>query len=159
HQVQPDIVHTHTAKAGALGRVAALAYNATRGPGRRAVIVHTFHGHVFHGYFSPTMSRLVRTTERTLARGSDRIIAISTAQHADLVDRFHIAPAAKVDVVPLGLDLDGLRGLPARSGALRRASAFPDDAIVCGYVGRLVAIKHVDLLLRAFARAAAQEPR
>jgi glycosyltransferase involved in cell wall biosynthesis len=157
--VQPDIVHTHTAKAGALGRGAALAYNATRRPGRRAVIVHTFHGHVFHGYFSPAMSRLVRTTERNLARASDRIIAISDAQRRDLVERFRIAPAAKVEVVPLGLDLDALRALPARASPLRQAAGFPDDAIVCGYIGRLVPIKHVDLLLRAFARAAANEPR
>jgi glycosyltransferase involved in cell wall biosynthesis len=158
-RIQPDIVHTHTAKAGALGRVAAMIYNATRRPSRRAVIVHTFHGHVFHGYFSPTMSRLVRTTERTLARGSDRIIAISPAQRRDLVEGYRIAPAAKVDVVPLGLDLDALRAVPARVDTLRRAAGILGDAIVCGYVGRLARIKHVDLLVRAFGRAATLQPR
>ena len=157
-RVQPDIVHTHTAKAGALGRVAALTYNATRRPSRRTIIVHTFHGHVFHGYFGPAMSRFIRTTERTLARWSDRIIVISPAQRRDLVEAYRIVPAAKVDVVPLGLDLDALRALPARIETLRRAAGFPDVAIVCGYVGRLAKIKHVDLLVRAFARAAALEP-
>jgi glycosyltransferase involved in cell wall biosynthesis len=153
--LRPDVVHTHTAKAGALGRVAAASYNAMRARAERAAIVHTFHGHVLRGYFGPTMDRAVRTAERALAGLSDRVIAISPAQRRDLVDIFHVAPGPKVAVVPLGLDLDALRAAPATDVRLRRTAGFPDDAVVCGYVGRLVPIKHVDLLIRGFARVAA----
>jgi glycosyltransferase involved in cell wall biosynthesis len=158
-RLKPDIVHTHTAKAGALGRVAALLYNVTRRPSRRAVVVHTFHGHVMQGYFGPVANRAVRTAERMLARVSDRIIAISPAQRRDLVEVFRIAPAHKVVTVPLGLDLDALEGTPDRGGRLRYEAGFPDDAVVCGYVGRLVRIKHVDLLIRAFAEVHGRQPR
>lgn len=158
-RLKPDIVHTHTAKAGALGRVAALLYNATRRPGRRAVVVHTFHGHVMQGYFGPVANRAVRTAERALARVSDRIIAISPAQQSDLVEVFRIAPARKVVMVPLGLDLDALERTPDRGGRLRHEAGFPDDAVVCGYVGRLVPIKHADLLIRAFAEVYGRQPR
>jgi glycosyltransferase involved in cell wall biosynthesis len=158
-RLEPDIVHTHTAKAGALGRVAAFLYNATRRPSRRAVIVHTFHGHVLRGYFGPVASRAVRAAERALARMSDRIVAISSIQRRDLVEVFGIAPARKVVVVPLGLDLDALERAPDRGGSLRAEARFPGDAIVCGYVGRLVPIKHVDLLIRAFAEVRRRQPR
>jgi glycosyltransferase involved in cell wall biosynthesis len=158
-RLEPDIVHTHTAKAGALGRVAASFYNATRRPSRRAVVVHTFHGHVMQGYFGPVASRAVRAAERALARMSDRIVAISSTQRRDLVEVFRIAPARKVVVVPLGLDLDQLQHAPDRDGSLRREAGFPGDAIVCGYVGRLVPIKHVDLLIRAFAEVQRRQPR
>jgi glycosyltransferase involved in cell wall biosynthesis len=158
-RLEPDIVHTHTAKAGALGRVAAWWYNATRRPSRRAVVVHTFHGHVLQGYFGSVGSRAVRTAERALARVSDRIVAISSTQRRDLVEVFRIAPARKVVVVPLGLDLDALQRAPDRGGLLRREADFSGDAIVCGYVGRLVPIKHVDLLIRAFAEVQRRQPR
>ena len=158
-RLEPDIVHTHTAKAGALGRVAASLYNATRRPRRRAVVVHTFHGHVLRGYFGPVANRAVRAAERALARVSDRIVAISSTQRRDLIEVFRIAPARKVVVVPLGLDLDALHGAPNRVESLRSEAGFPDDAIVCGFVGRLVPIKHVDLLIRAFAEVRRRQPR
>jgi len=158
-RLEPDIVHTHTAKAGALGRLAAWLYNATRRPRRRAVIVHTFHGHVLRGYFGPVASRAVRAAERALAHVSDRIVAISSTQRRDLVEVFRIAPARKVVVVPLGLDLDALQRAPDRGGSLRAEAGFPAESIVCGYVGRLVPIKHVDLLIRAFAEARRRQPR
>ncbi len=157
-RLKPDIVHTHTAKAGALGRVAALLYNATRRPSRRAVVVHTFHGHVLRGYFGPAANRAVRAAERALARVSDRIIAISPAQRTDLVEVLRIAPARKVVMVPLGLDLDALERTPDRGTRLRHEARFPDDAVVCGYVGRLVPIKHADLLIRAFAEVHGRQP-
>ena len=74
---QPDIVHTHTAKAGAVGRLAAFVFNASRRRQKRCAVVHTFHGHVFEGYFSSFASALIRTAERLLSRLTDRIIAIS----------------------------------------------------------------------------------
>lgn len=97
---RPDVVHTHTAKAGTLGRLAATVYNLTRRRDTRALVVHTFHGHVLEGYFSPFVNRLVRLTERTLARLSDIIITISPRQQHDIVTRFAVAPATKAVVVP-----------------------------------------------------------
>ncbi len=157
-RVQPDVVHTHTAKAGALGRLAALVYNATRRRARRTLVIHTFHGHVFEGYFSPTVNTIVRTAERFLAATSDRIITISPRQQLDIVERFRIAPAAKTLVVPLGLDLDALLSLPPDAANLRQAiGAGPDDVIV-GFAGRMVPVKDLPTLVRAFARAVRQVP-
>jgi glycosyltransferase involved in cell wall biosynthesis len=150
---QPDVVHTHTAKAGTLGRSAALVYNITRRRRGKALVVHTFHGHVFEGYFSPLTSRLVQATERALARITDRIIAISPRQRHDIVDRFHIAPASKTWVVPLGLDLDALLTLSPGGPDLRAAIGAAADDIVVGYAGRLVPVKDLPTLLRAFASA------
>lgn len=155
---RPDVVHTHTAKAGTLGRLAATVYNWTRGRGQRALVVHTFHGHVFEGYFSPFVNRLVRLTERTLARLTDVVITISPRQQHDIVARFAVAPAAKTVVVPLGLDLDRLLDMPEGASGLRAAiGATPDDVIV-GYAGRMVPVKDLPTLIRAFAQAHAVVP-
>lgn len=155
---RPDVVHTHTAKAGTLGRLAATAYNWTRPRGRRALVVHTFHGHVFEGYFSPFVNRLVRLTERTLARVSDVIITISPRQQHDIVTRFAVAPAEKTVVVPLGLDLDRLLEMPEGAASLRASiGAAPDDVIV-GYAGRMVPVKDLPTLIHAFAKAQAAVP-
>ncbi|MGE3707783.1 MAG: glycosyltransferase, partial [Vicinamibacterales bacterium] len=102
---RPDVVHTHTSKAGMLGRLAATIYNATRRPDRRCAILHTFHGHVFEGYFPPAVNAAVRGIERLLARVSDRIVTISPRQRSDIVERFRIAPAARVEMIPLGINL------------------------------------------------------
>lgn len=155
---RPDVVHTHTAKAGTLGRLAATVYNLTRGRNTRTLVVHTFHGHVFEGYFSPAVNRLVRVTERTLARLSDVIVTISPRQQRDIVTRFAVAPAAKTVVVPLGLDLDRLLAMPEHGPDLRAAiGAAPGDVIV-GYAGRMVPVKDLPALLRAFAQAQAVVP-
>lgn len=156
---KPEVVHTHTAKAGALGRLAAFVYNRTVPRARRCVVIHTFHGHVFRGYFSPRVSRIVQVAERLLARVTDRIIAISPSQQRDLVETFHIAPADKVVVVPLGLNLDPLAATTADGRRMRRDAGFADDARVCGFVGRLVPIKHLDLLLRACSEAFREVPQ
>jgi glycosyltransferase involved in cell wall biosynthesis len=138
---RPQIVHTHTAKAGALGRSAALI--AARG--RRPAIVHTYHGHVLEGYFGPIETAGYRIVERGLARFSDRLVGVSQATVDDLV-RLRIAPRERLEVVPLGLDLDRFLELdPRREG--------PDGDAVALYAGRLVPIKRVDLLVRALARA------
>jgi glycosyltransferase involved in cell wall biosynthesis len=158
-RVKPDVVHTHTAKAGALGRIAAFVYNRTRAASGRAVVVHTFHGHVFHGYFGPWTSRLVQTFERGLARLTDRVVAITEGQRRDLVERYRIVPAARAVVVPLGLDLDPFAAADTSSRAsVRQALGFAPDDVVCAFVGRLVPIKHVDLLVHACARVFARHP-
>ena len=97
---QPTIVHTHAAKAGALGRMA--AQFAKHKP---KAIVHTYHGNVFDGYFSPAKTKIILGIERWLATKSDAIVSISETQKKDLVDLYKIAPAEKIHVIPLGFDL------------------------------------------------------
>jgi glycosyltransferase involved in cell wall biosynthesis len=149
----PDVVHTHTAKAGTLGRLAALAFNATRSRRRRCVLVHTFHGHVLSGYFGRAGNVLARLAERTLGAATDRIVAISPRQRHELVDTFRVAPHARTVVVPLGLDLGALLAQTADAPNLRRELGIADDGIVVGYVGRFVRIKNIGLLVTAFAAA------
>ena len=100
-EFRPHIVHTHTAKAGAVGRVAAVAARLPDRP----LIVHTFHGHVLEGYFAPAQTRFFSQTERSLARRTDRLIAVSHQVRDDLVAQ-RIAPFEKFEVIRLGLDLD-----------------------------------------------------
>jgi glycosyltransferase involved in cell wall biosynthesis len=154
----PDVIHTHTAKAGALGRVAAFLFNVTRPRRRRCLIVHTFHGHVLTGYFRPATNVAVRLAERTLATITDRVVTISPAQRDDIVTRFRIAAAARTAVVPLGLDLKRLARLDPLAPHLRRRFGIGEEALVVGYVGRFVAIKDLPTLVRAFARVAARRP-
>ena len=154
----PDVIHTHTAKAGTLGRVAACLFNITRPRRRRCLVVHTFHGHVLTGYFRPPTNVAVRLAERTLARVTDRVVTVSPAQRDDIVTRFRIAAAARTTVVPLGLDLDRLARLDPQAPHLRRQFRIPERALVVGYVGRFVAIKDLETLVRAFARVAAERP-
>jgi glycosyltransferase involved in cell wall biosynthesis len=154
---RPDVIHTHTAKAGALGRLAAALDNAVRPRSRRALVVHTFHGHVLSGYFGAPASLAVRMVERVLARFTDCIVTLSPSQRADIVERFRIAPASRVVVVPLGLDLQPFAAGPLPS-TLRGELGIPETAIVFGYVGRFVPIKDLETLLAAFATAAAAVP-
>ena len=154
----PDVIHTHTAKAGTLGRVAAWLFNMTRPRRRRCVVVHTFHGHVLTGYFHPAINLGVRLAERALARITDRVVTISPAQREDIVTRFSIATAEQTVVVPLGLDLEHLARLEQGAANLRHQFGIPEAALVVGYVGRFVAIKDLATLVHAFARVAAQRP-
>ena len=147
---RPQLVHTHTAKAGFLGRAAALLAVHPR-----PVLVHTFHGHVLEGYFGPAKTRLYRGLERTLARCTDRVIGVSQMTVDDLV-RLGIAPRQKFSVVRLGLDLEPFASIEQAAGAdLRTELGFADDEVLLTFVGRIVPIKRLDLLLRAFARARA----
>jgi glycosyltransferase involved in cell wall biosynthesis len=147
---RPDVLHTHTAKAGALGRVAA---RLLRGNGPHAV-VHTYHGHVFSGYFSPTRTRAIVVIEGRLARYATRILTVSDEIGDDIVSH-GIAPRAKVQTMLLGLELDAYDLEPAAREAARRA--FRDelgigtDERVVTIVARLVPIKRVDRFLRVAA--------
>lgn len=147
---RPHLVHTHTAKAGALGRLAAWLAGVP-------VRVHTFHGHSFEGYFSPWWSWLYRQIEAFLARLTHRIVALSDRQKQDLVERFRIAPADKVVVIPLGFELERLdRYDPQRAAAFRSAwQGQEEGSLLLGWIGRMVPIKRVDRLLKAFARVKA----
>lgn len=138
---RPHVVHTHTAKAGVLGRLAARAAGVP-------VVVHTFHGHVLKGYFGPLKTAFFRRVERLLARSTDVVVAVSDSVKRDLVE-MGIAPEARVRVIPLGLEVAALAG-PLPSGALvREAGGTPGLRV--GIVGRLVPIKDVGTFLRAAA--------
>jgi glycosyltransferase involved in cell wall biosynthesis len=154
----PDVIHTHTAKAGTLGRLAAAIYNATRCRPRRALVVHTFHGHVLVGYFGRLGTAAVRLVERALALLTDCIITISPSQSSDIVTRFKVAPAGRVAVVPLGLDLQTLAAVGGSASRLRDRLNLPAAAVVFGYLGRFVPIKDLDTLLAAFELVARQMP-
>jgi glycosyltransferase involved in cell wall biosynthesis len=158
-QVRPQIVHTHMAKAGLLGRLAAAAYNLTRGSAPRARVVHTYHGHVLDGYFSPFMTSVFIGLERMLARVSDAIIAISPAIRADLLHTYRIGTEGQYRVVPLGFDLAPFAAVDdaARSEA-RRSLDVPAGVPVVTTVGRLTAIKQHHLFLDVVRRLAADHP-
>jgi glycosyltransferase involved in cell wall biosynthesis len=150
---KPDIVHTHAAKAGAVGRMAAADQNVK-------AIVHTFHGHVFHSYFGPVRTALYKNIERFLARRSSRIIAISEKQKLELVDEHRITTGEKVSVIPLGFDLDRFQQDQVRKRALfRKVYGITDDEIAIGIVGRLVPIKNHDLFLEVIARVSQRTGR
>jgi glycosyltransferase involved in cell wall biosynthesis len=144
---RPHILHTHTAKAGAVGRMAA----ALSGDARPKVVVHTFHGHVLRGYFSPWRAAFFRRLERQLARFSDALIAVSPEVRDDLI-RLGVAPDYKISVIRLGLDLaERTSANPEAASRVRGELGIPADRFVAGWLGRMTEIKRVDDLLRAFA--------
>ncbi|HVR71130.1 MAG TPA: glycosyltransferase [Vicinamibacteria bacterium] len=149
---RPHVVHTHTAKAGLLGRVAARLAGVP-------IVVHTYHGHVLHGYFGPLRTALFRSLERALGRASDALVAVSQSVKDELVG-LGVADAAKIRVVPLGLELTHLTGVLPRGG-LRSPSGVSDRAPLVGIVGRLAPIKDVPTFLAAAAavRRAVPEAR
>jgi glycosyltransferase involved in cell wall biosynthesis len=151
-EYRPDVVHTHTAKAGALGRLAAIAT-----PGVQPVIVHTYHGHVLSGYFGRAMNAVYRNIERLLAIWSDRLIGVSDATVDELV-KLGVARRQKFTTIPIGLDLDRLLAAERSDGAAFRAElGLQADDVLAVFVGRLVPIKRVDLLIEAFALALGRE--
>ncbi len=143
---RPHVVHTHTSKAGAVGRLAATVC-------RVPVVVHTYHGHVFDAYFSPLKTRLVVAAERLLARGASALVAVTARVRRDVLAR-GIGGDSKVVVVSLGLDLDPLLAAPARRGELRGELGLAADTPIVGIVARLVAVKAHEVFLQA-ARAIA----
>jgi glycosyltransferase involved in cell wall biosynthesis len=147
-EIRPEILHTHTAKAGAVGRAAALMAGDSRPP----IIVHTFHGHVLRGYFDPVRTAAYREVERSLARVTTRLVAVSPEVRDELVE-LGVAPEEKFSVIRLGIDLDQRIVEGTGDGAeLRRAFGIPADAFVVGWIGRMTAIKHLPDVLAAFAR-------
>jgi len=142
---RPTILHTHTAKAGAVGRIAALLARDARPP----IVVHTFHGHVLRGYFGSVMSFAFRTLERLLARATTSLIAVSPEVRDDLV-ALHVAPASKFTVVRLGIDLaQRVDNDDAQRHETRRQMGLREDAFVIGWVGRMTAVKNTDSVVRA----------
>lgn len=142
-----DVVHTHTSKAGVLGRAAArLAKVPT--------VVHTPHGHVFDGYFGPATTRLVVAVERACARRTDALIAISDTCRADHL-QLGIGTPEQFVTIPSGIPAQATGD---RAEARRLLEADPGDLVV-GCIGRLVPVKAQHLLLDAFAQTAPRHPR
>lgn len=142
---RPHVVHTHMAKAGFVGRLAARLAGVP-------VVVHTFHGHVFHGYFSPRKTRAFLTMERVSARLSTRLITISPRLREEIAE-FGVASAEKIEVIPLGFDLEPFANQARGTGEFRRSIGISEKAKIIGAVGRLVPIKNIPLLLEAVALA------
>ena len=154
-KTRPRIIHTHKAKAGAVGRVAAFVYkwltpSALLFRPRGCKVIHTYHGHVFHSYFGKTKTWIFLIIERLLARFcTDQIVTVSEQQRREIHSRFRVGRPEQFRVVPLGIDLQESSPNP---GALRRELAISEDAFVIGAVGRLCEVKNYAMLLRATAR-------
>jgi glycosyltransferase involved in cell wall biosynthesis len=141
-EIKPHVVHTHTAKAGFIGRIAAQAAGVP-------VITHTFHGHVFESYFSRLTTGVFITLERIAARMSDTIITLTESLRRDLADTYHVARKGRITVLPLGLDLTEFVGTARRTGEFRRSLGISADVPLLGIVGRLVPVKNHALFLDA----------
>ena len=151
-EFKPDIVHTHAAKAGAVGRLAASHSGVP-------IILHTFHGHVFHSYFSPAKTRLFLEIERYLAKRTTKIIALSEIQKRELVDEFKIAPADKFEIVQLGFDLRKFEeDKEQKRATFRKKYNVAPNEVAIGIVGRLVPIKNHELFLKALKIVSEKSP-
>jgi len=140
-ELRPDVVHSHTSKAGVLGRLSALA-------ARVPVVTHTFHGNVLKGYFGPLLSQGVRIVETLLAAGSDALFVLSRQQATEIVGEFRIAPRHKVHVVPLGIDAKRFEEIPPPRLSRRR--------LTVGWFGRFVPVKDTQLLAQVISQCMAQ---
>ena len=152
-RVKPDIVHTHKAKAGAAGRVAAFVYkwltpSALYLQPRDCKVVHTFHGHIFHGYYGPRKTRLFIAIERMLAHITDCIIAISESQRWEINERYSIGKREQFLVIPLGIDLEEARAGRRWTGG---DVGVYDDEVTIGAIGRLCEVKNHLMLLDSAA--------
>lgn len=142
---KPDIVHTHAAKAGAIGRLAA---HHCKVP----VIIHTFHGHVFHSYFRNQLkTKIFIALERMLAGISSKIIAVSNKQKEELASTYRICQENKIEVVPLGFDLSRFQAdQKEKRLSFRKKYNLDENEIAIGIIGRIVPIKNHSLFLKAF---------
>ena len=149
-EYQPDIVHTHASKAGAIGRLAAANANVP-------IVVHTYHGHVFHGYFNAFKTKIYKMIERWLAGKSNGIVAISDEQKADLVNEHHICKEEQVKVIPLGFDLDKFRlARIEKRSEIRDRYEIKENELAIAIIGRLAPIKNHDLFFKVLEKVQAK---
>ncbi len=142
-EFKPDIVHTHASKAGAIGRLAAINCNVP-------IIVHTFHGHVFHGYFGTFKTEIFKRIERYLAKKSSAIVAISDIQKIELTQTHKICEASKMRVIPLGFDLKRFaENKVEKRKHFREKYGIKKDELALGIIGRLAPIKNHYLFINA----------
>lgn len=148
---KPDVVHTHTAKAGFVGRVAAKLAGVP-------IIVHTFHGHVFQGYFSPAKTQFFLTLERLCARFTTKIVTSGSEIRRELIATYKLCPPEKIVVRESGLQLRRFSEFKRSSSQFRDQHCISSQAPLVGIVGRLVPIKNHELFLRAAAKVHAVRP-
>ncbi len=142
-QFKPDIVHTHASKAGTIGRLAAIRNKVP-------IIVHTFHGHVFHSYFGSSKTNIFINIEQGLANQCSKIIAISDKQKEELSEIYKIAAPEKFEVIPLGFDLQRFQeNQVQKRTAFRSHYNLNESDIAIGIVGRLAPVKNHELFIRA----------
>jgi glycosyltransferase involved in cell wall biosynthesis len=153
----PDIVHTHTAKAGTVGRVAGLFYRwltpkVLIGSPRACRFVHTYHGHIFHSYYGPLKTRVFLLIEKLLAKlVTDRIVVLSEQQRREINEEFGVGNPRQFSIIPLGIDLSVFANWKERRSAFRAEFALGTNDILVGIVGRLTEVKNHELFLRAAA--------
>ncbi|MHC5209342.1 MAG: glycosyltransferase [Planctomycetota bacterium] len=150
---RPELVHTHTAKAGVLGRLAARACRP------RPLLVHTYHGHVLADYFGRGVSAAIARIERALAARTDALVAVSPSVRDQLVGRHRVGDPGQYTIVPPGIDRERTRPDVEAGWALRAELGVPEDGVLFVCVGRLAPVKNVDLVLDAFAGVAPSQPR
>jgi glycosyltransferase involved in cell wall biosynthesis len=154
-RLKPHVVHTHKAKAGAVGRVAAMIYkwltpSALRLRPRKLGVIHTYHGHIFHSYYGVVKTRFFVAVERALARFcADRIVAISDRQRDEICRAFKVGKFEQFAVIPLGIDFDEVA---SRRGRLRREIGVGAEDILVGVVGRLCEVKNHAMLIESAAK-------
>ena len=155
---KPDVLHTHTAKAGTVGRSAAFVYRwltwkTLIGKPRRVKVIHTFHGHIFHSYYGRLKTNFFLAVERSLARlATHRIIVLSEQQLSEINSKFKVGRRSQFSIVPLGVDTEPLQPSAAAREEVRNEIGAADEDVVVGFVGRLTEIKNLPLLLEAAAR-------
>lgn len=148
---KPDIVHTHAAKAGMLGRLAAHRLKVP-------VVVHTFHGHVFHSYFGKTKTRIFIEIERRLSAWSDAIICISPEQKNDLCSVYRVSKSEQTHIIPLGFDLDRFsRNQEEKRQNFRSEYQLDPSTLAVGIIGRLAPVKNHFLFLESVASLIKEE--
>jgi len=143
----PDIIHTHTAKAGTVGRIAGFLY---RWLGWKNVkIVHTFHGHIFHSYYGNLKTKIFLIIEKTLAKlATDKIVVISRQQFEEIHEKFGVGKTSQFEIIPLGIDLDSFADWRLRRNLLREEIGANEDEILVGLVGRLTEVKNHSMFLK-----------
>lgn len=150
-RIKPDVVHTHMAKAGTVGRLAAQICGVP-------LIVHTYHGHVFHGYFGRRKTQLFLTIERALALRTHRIVTVGESQR-DEIASYGIASATKLEPIRLGLELWPFLDAEAHRGELRRELGIDEDTPLIGIVARLAPIKAHEDFFAAAAEVLKAKPK
>lgn len=144
---KPDIIHTHTAKAGTIGRAAGFLYRLLTF--RKVKIIHTYHGHVFHSYYGNAKTKFFLAIEKTLARlATDKIIVISRQQYEEIHGKFGVGKADQFKIVPLGIDFEPFRNGEKKREKFRREIGADDKTLLVGLVGRLTEIKNHELFLK-----------
>jgi glycosyltransferase involved in cell wall biosynthesis len=144
---KPDIIHSHTSKAGAIARLAVACYSGLTG--YRPTTVHTFHGHVLDGYFGAFKVELFKRFEQLMAKVTDRVITLSESQKWELSTVYRLASPKNIETIKLGFDLSAFTTCSRQKGMLRKRLGLSADTLLIGIVGRLAPIKNHRMFLDA----------